>query len=61
VYYLFIYLHILLNVVDAVLKKFPNIQDSKEEIKRSIMTWLAQAPTRIIRLNLVYTLNDFHR
>jgi len=47
--YLFIYM--LLNVADAVLKKFPNIQDCKQEIKRSIMTWLAQAPTRIIRLN----------
>ncbi|KAF0711157.1 DUF4806 domain-containing protein, partial [Aphis craccivora] len=35
-------------IIDAVLKKFPNIQDSKQEIKRSIMTWLAQAPTRII-------------
>ncbi|XP_016658364.1 uncharacterized protein LOC100571960 [Acyrthosiphon pisum] len=44
-------------IIDAVFKKFSNIQDCKQEIKRSIMTWLAQAPTRIIRFNTLQKKN----
>ncbi|XP_029347977.1 uncharacterized protein LOC107882504 isoform X2 [Acyrthosiphon pisum] len=44
-------LHISKVIIAAVRKKFDNIHNCKQETISSIMSWMAQAPTRIQRSN----------